>query len=231
MLSELVRQHKHIDGRFEIGIQIVRRVSDFGVDRPILLKHLQGAWKLTDEKLQYVLSADTHEEAYVRLKKSANIKSKYIYDKFPGYSPILSDVLDRTKKPCLANVRDPRAIVYSRKKRADELGHSFDLEKTCEHICWYFQGIKNAMKTHDVCLVRHEELCSNPIQEGSRIYKYLGLEFKSQFVKLEGAPPDKIDQGGVSQRSLYVYKDHLTEEEQNNVLEFTKEHSEFHWHT
>lgn len=226
MLGSLVAQSNLVGGRFEAGLLLDENVSDF-IARKELIKNIKNTWNINQGSINFILNSNSHQEAYFKLKAQANIEKDFIYDKFPGYCHTLDEILNRMKKPCLANVRDPRAIVASRKRNQPHI----ELSVHCEQINSCFKGLTQAINNqHEIYLVQHEKLCLNKTEEAKKIYDFLGLDFSESFCELKDFPQkgQGVKQGGISTRSLFDYKQILTQKEQDYVLAETKEYKNFY---
>lgn len=182
-LSELVRHHPDLDGRFEIGrlLFATAREHEASVYRPFLAQY----WDVDEAGEAYIYEADTTHAFYERLieRSSLDGTAKFIYDKTPRYMLELPRILSQYDLPCVVNVRDPRALYYSMKERDPSL----TLDGFYAHYEGYANGYAEAKRMFPdrLCLVRNEDLCLDPEGEGRRVYSFLGLEFKSDYVKLE----------------------------------------------
>ena len=102
-------------------------------------------------------------------------------------------------------------------------------------FCLNFLRFANAWKSANqlfperILLVSHDKLCINPSEETRRIYDFLGLQFKEEYIKLPTTPDPYVNRGGIVKEMVYEYKDGLSRNAQDYILKGTKAFSEWHW--
>jgi hypothetical protein len=121
LVSELLRQHPGIDGRFEGGFLLAKNLAEF-VNYDPYAANVKRFWGISQADLEYICQADAWMEGYKRLIERSNIPNKdvSIYDKTPLYMQYLGVVLKKVDVPAICVVRDPRALFWSHKKRWPE---------------------------------------------------------------------------------------------------------------
>ena len=118
LVSEIIRQHPKLDGRFEIGFLLADTPQNFRSLKAYVF-NLKSRWGLNDEDVDYICQAPDFIEAYRRLIECSNLPDKEIniYDKTPRYMERLPSIMQRVDVPVVCVVRDPRAVYYSMIKR------------------------------------------------------------------------------------------------------------------
>jgi hypothetical protein len=266
LISQLIRQHPDIDGRFECGFLLVNDLKDFA-DLGVYVRNLKAGWGLSNESFEYIIQAPSHLMAYQRLIEHSNLPDKNlrIYDKTPKYMEDLSAILEKMNVPCVCVVRDPRAVYWSQQKRWDQetlmlgrLTKFYVLSKRLplpnftrrwsdtffnnwhkanrlnifsEYYLKYARGWQEAECQYPdrTLLVRFEEVCSNPKEETQRMYDFLGLEFKTEYLDFPTAPDAIVDRGGILKDPIYEYREGLSKDDQKRILRKTMQCSEWHW--
>jgi hypothetical protein len=218
MLSELIRQHPAVDGRFEIGFLLEDRIADFYREDNLHVEFVRSFWGVSDACLRdYICKASNWNEAYRRLVECSVVDDDtLIYDKTPGYMSMLNNVLAKVDAPCVALVRDPRAILCSTRKR-----HNLTTEAFYKHYRWYARGLNRALKRFPqrILVVQYEHLCFEPRGEAKRIYDFLGLDLDDSYIALpERVPKHNNVHGAISDSFVYEYKDKLSKPEQDLLL-------------
>ena len=125
----------------------------------------------------------------------------------------LSDVLARVNVPCVAIVRDPRALFFSWAKRGEmsiDVWCRHHLSAAIQRYKSYGHGLIEALsKTPErILVVKYESLCVNPVIETERIMTSVGLDFDPAFVKFT-SPQKNIHERNVSAKYISEYKDHF----------------------
>lgn len=228
LVSELLRQHPAVDGRFECGFLLVETMSDFMSLEPYV-SHLKGGWGLTQESFAYICQASSWQMAYQRLIERSNLpdKSVRIYDKTPLYLRHLKTVMAKVEVPCICVVRDPRALYWSQTKRD---------ERSLEHFCRDYVTNGKAWRAarnlfpERILLVRHELLCVEPESEARRIFGFLGLDFHADYLSLPNTRYPYVQRGGITDDVVLEYRSHLTLDQQEYLVRNTSEFSCWHWH-
>jgi len=226
VVAELLRQHPKIDGRFECGFLLAKNPADFLYFEGYV-KNLEF-WGVTREDIAYICQAENWAEAYRRLLERSNI-NVWLYDKTPRYMPYLRMVMAKVEVPCITTVRDPRAVYWSYKKRIET-----DLKEFCDSYIWYARAWKTTVEQYPerLLLVRHEQLCTEPVRESRRIYDFLGLEFRPEYILLQESAYNTYiyrSGGGISPETIHEYRGNITAEVEDYILEQTSEFACWHW--
>lgn len=230
MLSELIRQHPSIDGRFEIGFLLEERIADFYREDNLHVEFVRSFWGVSDACLRdYVCKASSWADAYRRLIECSVVDNNaLIYDKTPGYMSMLNKVLAKVDAPCVALVRDPRAILCSTRKR-----HDLATEAFYKHYRWYAKGLSRALKRcpQRILLVQYEQLCLAPRREARRIYDFLELDFDDAYVALPGlvAKHNNVH-GAISDDFVFEYRQKLSQSDQALLLRKLAKYRQWQFH-
>ena len=226
LVAELLRQHPKIDGRFECGFLLAENPAHFLVFENYV-NNLKF-WGITKENIVHICQAETWAEAYRRLLERSNIlnKSVWLYDKTPRYMLYLNKVMAKVEVPCIATVRDPRAVYWSHQKRIET-----DLKGFCDFYLGYGRAWKDALERYPdrLLLVRHEQFCTEPECESRRIYDFLGLEFRPEYILLAESTNPYVNRGGIAAETIHEYRGNITAEAEDYILEQTAEFACWHW--
>ena len=233
LVSEILRQHPQLNSGFEGGLLFSDNPHDFRSLEPYVTS-LKISWGVSDDDLEYICSGVNWQNVYTRLlEKSTKVDSKYIFDKTPRYMEYLSDVLARVNVPCVAIVRDPRALFFSWAKRS---GMSIDdwckfhLSAAIERYQRYGRGFKNAWTIYPerILVVQYESLCETPIIESKRIMTMIGLDFDQAFVQFV-SPLKNIHEKNVSSKFMFEYKNHFGDKECSLIKSRLREFKTWFW--
>jgi len=226
LLSELIRQNPRIDGRFECGFLLRRRPADFATLQPYA-DNLKTAWGVDARGLAYICAASGWEQMYRRLREVSALPDKTIplYDKTPRYMSCLPAILAKVTVPCVVIVRDPRAVFYSHSRH-----NPTEMGGFCGYYLDYGRAFVEARKRYpgQILLVRYERLCLQPESEARRIFDFLGLEFDLAYLDLPRRADDYVNPR-IDTRAIAGYADHLTLDQQRDILRRTAEFSCWHW--
>jgi len=102
-------------------------------------------------------------------------------------------------------------------------------------FCAYYLRFSNAWKAADeqypgrILLVKHDQLCTNPKEETQRIYDFLGMRFKEEYIDLPTTPDPYVNRGGIVKDLVYEYQQGLSRKNQKYLLNETRAFSDWHW--
>lgn len=239
LLSEILRQHPKLDSGFEGGFLLTDNVVNFLKVEPYCT-YLKAGWKVNDDELKYICSANTWPDVYKRLIQCSPViqnKDVWLFDKTPRYMQVLSEVLKKLPGvPCIVIVRDPRAVIWSRIKRSkykNQLIMRFYARRECKHYLSYAHGYQKAISNgfkNRIFLVQYEALCRNKKLLAKNIFKFLGLEFNESYLDFTNGPkyPNVYGQG-VSSQYLTEYRKYLNDDISKEVLDHAKDFREWFW--
>jgi hypothetical protein len=226
MLSELIRQHPEIDGRFEIGFLATPTWDEY--KQTFYYTNLKKAWKITNEDFDYI-TASTLPDAYARLLERSEIQNKSvkIYDKLPDYLRNLDLVMKRVNVPCIVLVRDPRSIYWSHKKRWPK---KVTLEGVANNYRKGIEGLDRALQlfSERILVVQYENFCTNIRLESKKVYDFLDLEFKDDYIDMD---IEEINQnnvyGTISTKYMLDFRDKISKRDEKFLLTNTPDRC--HW--
>jgi hypothetical protein len=87
----------------------------------------------------------------------------------------------------------------------------------------------NKLFPNRILVVQYEEICSNPKEETQRVFDFLGLAFKAEYLDFPTPPDIYVNRGGVRKNYIFEYREGLSEQAQNRLLWNTRQFSEWHW--
>ena len=194
MVSDLLREHPDVDSGFECGVLLCSQPSDFLNYEPFC-NHMVVGWGITQGEFADACQAQSFEEFYRRLFGYSLVREKsaqQIFDKTPRYITDLGRVQQRCQKPIVAVIKDPRSLALSDFKRS-----KLPLERIDE---WYeawkepkmaymrsaYLGYQYAWKDDQCFVVRLEDICFDARNTVAAIYDFVGLEFKTEYLRLRG---------------------------------------------
>jgi len=233
LVSEILRQHPQLNSGFEGGLLLSDNPHDFRDLEPYVTS-LKISWGVNDEELEYICDGAGWQDVFRRLlEKSRNVDGEFIFDKTPKYMEFLPDVMSRVDVPCIAIVRDPRALFFSWAKRS-----AMSIDKWCENhlaaaiqrYASYGHGLKNALvKYRDrILVVQYESLCVNPMIETERLMSFIGFDFDPAFVQFSN-PQDNIHEKNVSAKYIFEYEKHFGDEACATITYRLNEFKDWFW--
>jgi hypothetical protein len=230
-VSELIRQVPGVDAGFEGGFLLAPSPEAFPSVEPYYGMALRG-WGLALEDMEYICAAPGFEELYRRLAERFHPGEPIrVFDKTPRYMERLPEVMAKVPGiPVVVVARDPRALFWSWLKRAEERPADW-LTAYPRRYCSYGAGYTAALEAglgERLLLVRHEDLSLRPEEEGRRIFSFLGLDFDPAYASF--SPRFQNVRGeGVSSAFVLEYRDHLTREECEQILQATAACGPWRW--
>ncbi len=235
-MSELIRQHPRIDGRFEGGLLLAKNLADFATLEPYV-SNLKRFWHLSDDDIAYICSASYWLDAYERLRECSDLtdKSVSLYDKTPAYMRKLANILGKVDVPAVCVVRDPRALYWSHWKHLPRTGdgpsRKLGIREWARYYLHYADGLQEAQERFPqrILVVQFEELVLSPERLGRQIYDFLGLEFSSEYIGLPMTDNPYVARGGIMTDVVYEYRSHLSQLDQSLLRFYTRSRANWHW--
>ena len=238
VISEVMRQHPDLDSGFEGGFLLRERPVDFIGFEPFYV-NAKGTWRVSDEDMKYVCAADSWQEVYRRLRERSPViptKGVRLIDKTPRYMAHLESVLRKVPEvPCVAIVRDFRAVFWSSFKRTGQAMEEWRKKTypiTLKHTMRYARGcrhVESGPLASRVLVVQYEEFCLDGAAVARKIFAHLGLEFRDEYLDF-GKPKYNLVHGqAVSTEYLQEYKGKLPESVCDELREYYAEFSDWFW--
>ncbi|MBR8827194.1 MAG: sulfotransferase [Gomphosphaeria aponina SAG 52.96 = DSM 107014] len=237
LISEILRQHPQLDSGFEGGFLLVKeKPAEFLSLEPYCTNFKRG-WKVNDSELEYICAAETWTQVYQRILEKATIlthKEGWIFDKTPKYMEQLSQVMEKVPGvPAIVIVRDPRAIMWSWAKRAEnpQSWMRNNLENACRRYMSYANGYKQAVANglgDRILLVQYENLCIHKHRETKKIFDFLKLDFQESYISFDGVNFPNVYGNEVSLKFLTEYREHFDQETCDKILHLTAVVREWH---
>ncbi|MFW2383964.1 MAG: sulfotransferase family protein [Acidimicrobiales bacterium] len=237
LINEILRRHPRLDSGHEVGVLLVDSPREFHTKQPYY-SFFRETWKLSKAEAEEICDTDDWSTFYRRARTLSPVivdKSVSIFDKTPVYMLHLSDVLDKAPLPCIVSVRDPRALMNS---WANWSGHSADaeswldehFERNRDRFLSYARGYRRASRSHAELLrvSQFEELSNSPETEFEKIFEFLGLEFRTEYLSFESE--HFVYGNAVSTDYVFAYRDSLSSELCERILDATSEFEEWHYH-
>jgi hypothetical protein len=225
LLASLIRQHPSLDGRFECGFLRAGSPRKFLTrDSCHNYRVMISDWGITPADLAYICGAGNWREMYRRLLERSNLPDKNVglVDKTPAYMQCLDQVLAKTSARCVAIIRDPRAVFWSRRKRSDR--HT--VPAFAEYYLGYMRGLERALAKFPgrVHVVQYEQFCETPDVEAKQTYRFLGLEWREEYLAMDRGPRyENVYGGAVSREYVDVFTTRLDAMTQERILRLTRE--------
>jgi sulfotransferase family protein len=231
LLSDLFRQVPGIDAGFEVGVLLCSSPKEFeGFDPrgdPFFDNMLEG-WGLTREELTEACHAEDFDGFYARVKASSKVLrpgTTDIFDKTPRYLRFLDDCMSRADVPFIATFKDPRSIVFSDFARSEN--KDFDawypayLPAKRQYLTRSYQSYQKVRARNEgkVAFVALESLCMDARASCERLFKHVGLEFKTEYVLLSNQRYYQTRANSISARIPFEYKEHLSDGQQRRIMD------------
>ena len=95
----------------------------------------------------------------------------------------------------------------------------------------YAHAYQAAMERYPerILLVQYESLCLHPQAETRRIYDFLGLEYKDEYLAMPTVPDPYVDRGGILTDLIYEYRQGISWWEEKFILWKTRRFAQWHW--
>jgi hypothetical protein len=238
LVSEMLRQHPDLDSGFEGGFLLNEEVQDFLKTEPFY-SNTKNGWGISDEDLQYICAASTWPGVYHRLKERASViknKDVLLFDKTPRYMQVLDQVLERVPNTrCIVTVKDFRSVMWSSFKRTNftiDEWYKKRFEVSCNHTLSYAKGWTNSINkgfAERILLVQYENLCLNPVEQGKKIFQFLGLNFEDSYLHFQNVRYQHVYGNNVSTQYLKEYQENLPEYICQETLTKMQEYKDWFW--
>lgn len=237
LINEILRRHPRLDSGHEVGVLLVDSPREFHTTQPYY-SYFRETWKLSKAEAEEICDTDDWATFYRRARALSPVisdKTVSIFDKTPIYMLHLSDVLRKAPLPCIVSVRDPRALMHS---WANWSGFADDpdgwlrenFERNCERFLSYARGYRAASLTHPELLKvsQFEQLSNNPEVEFEKIFRFLGLTFRAEYLSFESE--HFVYGNSVSSDYVFAYRNGLSSDLCDRILDATSEFEEWHYH-
>ena len=228
LISDLFRQVPGIDAGFEVGVLLCPSPKEFEGFDPFFTNMI-GGWKLTKEELAEACHAANFDGFYARVQALSKVLqpgTTDIIDKTPRYFSRLDDCMNRADVPFIASFKDPRSIVFSdfRRSQNDDFDAWYPDYLEPKHLyvveeCYQNYQKARARNEGKVAFVALEALCMDTRATCERLFKHVGLEFKTEYMILEDQRHGDPRPNGISPRLPFEYKKHLTDGQQRRIMD------------
>lgn len=237
MLNEILRRHPQLDSGFEVGVLLADTPRAFRQVQPYY-SFFQSTWRLAPGDAEYICDTESWGEFYRRCRERSPLivdKQVWIFDKTPAYMRDLSRVLEKVPGiPCVVNVRDPRALMLSWARWS---GHTDNPVKwieqnfhaNVERYSSYAEGYYRALDMYGdrIMLNRFEKLCEEPGPTLEKIFTFLGLEFREEYLIFNSE--HFVYGNTVSSQYIAPYTGVLPERLCDEILRATSRYSAWHY--
>lgn len=179
-------------------------------------------WGTAPADLAYICAAGDWREMYRRLLERSNLPDNTVglVDKTPAYMQCLDQVLAKTSAQCVAIVRDPRAVFWSRRKRSDRR----TVPEFAEYYLGYLRGLDRALARFPsrIQVVQYEQFCRMPGAEADRVSRFLGLESRGEYLAMDRGPRyENVYGGAVSREYTEEFATRIDALTQERILRLT----------
>ena len=187
LLSRILAEHPRLESGFESGLLLAPSPRDFlgKAYKTYNGSLIKGGWGIDQDDLEYVCSAQSWNQAYLRLReRSKVVKNKHVllFDKTPAYMKQLDDILlkiDGVKAVVI--IKQPLGVIWSWIKREKNPADVSDdrIRSFCARYLSYAEGYRQAVKNHPkrILMVKFSDLCLEPEAQVRRICDHLLLDF------------------------------------------------------
>lgn len=231
LLSDIFRQVPGIDAGFECGVLLCPSPKEFeGFDwGDAFFDNMLEGWGLTRKELTEACHAENFDGFYARLQALSKVLrpgTMDIIDKTPRYFSRLDECMTRVNVPFIVSFKDPRSIVFSdfRRSQNDDFDAWYPAYLEPKQIYVVEECYQNYQKAlarneEQVAFVALEALCMDARATCERLFKHVGLEFKTQYMILEDQRHGDPRPNGISPRLPFEYKAHLTDRQQRRIMD------------
>lgn len=231
LLSTILNSLNYYSG-FEVGILCCESPYKFKDFKPYFNMMKKG-WMLSESILEDSISSSFEHFYNTIISNSPFTKQphkKNFFDKTPIYMSSLGQVLNRTNfiNKAIVIFRDPRAVFFSWAKRQKKENETFD-DYICKNIkvisnryIKYFIGCIAHRKNLNVLFLSFEELCSKFDQQIINIKKFLNIEIDLNVKKINPIFKNNVEGDSINLEKIYEYKENLSKDTQNLILNETK---------
>jgi len=235
LLSDIFRQVEGLDAGFEVGVLLCNSPREFKDFHPFVDQIYKG-WGITQEDLNYICDTDSFEEFYERLYEKSKVIRKpcKIFDKTPRYAWGLEQCIKNFQGKYIFTYKDPRALVYSNYKRYKE---GKDFEEWLEHFVpkakkYWLKIYENYRRVKqgefkNVLVVSLEEITFNTRNTLEKIFDFVGLQFKLDYLLLKNLRYHHTRADYISAKIVLEYRLNLSKEQIKKIEELVKELEEW----
>ena len=224
-LSEVFRQVPGLFSGFECGFLLHEKPLDFVNPKAkykVLYEMLKTSWGLTDIDVNYICNSTSWEKVYLKLReRSSKINNKQVslFDKTPYYMLHLEEVLKKVDNvKIIVILKDVRALYYSYKRRGTlkaGLNHLNSLTNEFADV------LLNLAKEGRIFLLHYENMCLKPELELKKVFDFLGLDFKRNYLTFIPKYANVYGKG-LEDTHILTYKNHLTDKDYHNIASLVK---------
>ncbi len=226
VLSEVFRQVPGLFSGFECGFLLYDRPIDFINPKAKYKVHyqiLKNSWALTDRDVHYICKSRKWEEVYSKLiERSPKVRDKHVslFDKTPYYMLHLKKVLKKINGvKVIVVLKDVRSLYWSYKKRGT-------LEAGLGHLKTLTDKFANTLLSYadkgKIFLLHYEDMCLKPEQEIKKVFDFLNLDFKCNYLIFNPEYPVNVYGQGIGNSHAFTYKNHLLDEDYDAISTLVK---------
>ena len=225
LVSDLFRQLPGIDSGFEVGVLLRETPEAFRDLQPFADNMLNG-WGLEEAAFEHCCAAPNFETFYARLMAASTVlapDTSAIFDKTPRYLSHLEAVLDRSNVPVVICHKDPRAMVCSDFKRAqDENFERWYADYKHRKLPYVQKCYRQFLAHRDnprVTTVGLEDLAMNARATMERMFAHVGESFELGYAVIDTLRYKNVKQRTVSADIAFEYKSRLGSQAQERIME------------
>ena len=226
MVSDLFREHPEVDSGFECGVLLCSQPSDFLTYEPFC-NHMVVGWGIDQSDFEQACSAPSFDEFYERLFRASSLiqqkSARHIFDKTPRYITDLGRVQQRSGRPIIAVIKDPRSLALSDFKRSkrslDEIDAWYEgwKEPKLAYMRSAYLGYQYAWQDDGCFVVRLEDICFDARNTVGALYDFVGLEFKSEYLSLRSKRFNNTSGSSISVGACMQFLDGLPRPIQDRI--------------
>lgn len=218
MVSDLFREHPDVDSGFECGVLLCSQPSDFLNYEPFC-NHMVVGWGIDQLDFERACMSSTFDEFYAKLFERSSLlaqkSARYIFDKTPRYITDLGRVQQRSNRPIVAVIKDPRSLALSDFKRSryslDQIDAWYEpwRDPKIAYMRSAYLGYQYAWQDDGCFVVRLEDICFDARNTVSAIYEFVGLEFESEYLSLRSKRFNNTSGSSISVGACMQFLDDL----------------------
>lgn len=227
LLSDVFRQVPGLDSGFEVGVLLAKSPREFRMLEPFI-SNLKSGWGITDAQLDAICNTDNFDDFYFRLRQESRIvdDNDEIFDKTPRYFSQLQNCITRVPCKFIAVYKDPRSLVFSDYKRAkpNDFDQWFDdyapkKMKYLAAIYKQYELCKNAT-TNRTTLVSLEAIALDTRKTFDRLFAFVDLEFKKDYLLLKNMRYKHTKETYVSSKIPFEYMEALNKHQEDKISRY-----------
>ncbi len=218
LLSRILAEHPKLDSGFESGLLLAPSPQAF-LGRAYKTYNgslIKGGWGIDEQDLEYICSAQSWNQAYLRLRARSRLikdKNALLFDKTPAYMKDLDNILIKMDGiKAVVIIKQPLGVIWSWIKREKNPKEVSDdrIRSFCSRYLSYAEGYHKALRNHPkrILMIKFSDLCLDPEAQVRRICDHLLLDFYPSMLNYK--PKYEVHGNRIDTSFIDQYKQGLT---------------------